>query len=176
MTEHQDIGARLLGWADRLANLLAVIGGFAVIALVIVTVVAVVWRYVLNDPIFGIDDVSTMMLIVAVAGAMAYGGRTGAHVKVDIISNVVGRKVTRFTDIIVRVGGFVIIALTTYALVESAMCGYACGNFTPNLTISHFPFYILLAIAMGVYAIILILELISGLAHFSDARDPNERE
>ncbi len=39
--------------------------------LVGLTVVSVFWRYLLNDPIFGITDLSRMSLAVIVAGALA---------------------------------------------------------------------------------------------------------
>ena len=53
-------------------------GAAAVLLLVGLTVTAVVFRYVLNDPIFGIDDLSQVGLSLAVAGSIAYGRRARA--------------------------------------------------------------------------------------------------
>ena len=53
--------------------------------------------------------------------------------------------------------------------------GTRCGHFTPNLVIPHLPFYMALAVAMAVYAAVLVLELIIGLVHFRADRDPNEQ-
>ena len=62
-----------LGTVERglhwIAGLFALAGGLALGVLGAVTGVSVFWRYVLNDPIFGIEDVSTMALTVVVAGA-----------------------------------------------------------------------------------------------------------
>jgi hypothetical protein len=49
-----------------------------------------------------------------------------------------------------------------------------CGYFTPNLAISQQPFYWVMVAGMATYAVVLILELIIGLRHFGDDRDPNE--
>lgn len=161
---------------DRLAAILAIIGGATVVFLVGLTVVAVFWRYVLNDPIFGITDISRMSMAVIVAGSLAYGARQGGFVHVDILKSIAGRKWTRYTDVLVRVAGIAIIGTAAWALREEARCGFECGEFTDNLEILHPPFYWLLAIAMAVYGLILVCELIIGLAHFNAAIDPHETE
>ncbi len=144
--------------------------------LVGLTVVSVFWRYLLNDPIFGITDLSRMSLAVIVAGALAYGGRLGGFVHVDILAVVGGRKVTRYTDIAVRLSGIAILALATYSLREEARCGFECGEFTDNLEIVHTPFYWLMAAAMAIYTLMVVCEFIIGLANFGADRDPNEYE
>ena len=144
--------------------------------LVGLTVVSVFWRYLLNDPIFGITDISRMSLAVIVAGSLAYGARHGAFVHVDILKAVGGRRLTRYTDVLVRLGGIAIVGAATWALRDEARCGFECGEFTDNLEIVHTPFYWLLALAMAAYGLILVCELLVGLAHFNAADDPNEHE
>ena len=163
-----------LAWLDRCSAVLAVVGAVAIVLLVALTVVAVVFRYLLDDPIFGIDDLSQVGLSLAVAGSIAYGGRVGAHVHVDVLHMVGGRKVTRYTDILARAIGAFIVGLTAYALVEQGLCGTRCGHFTPNLVIPHLPFYLVLAAAMAIYAAVLALELVIGVIHLRADRDPNE--
>ena len=63
---------------DFLSTALTISGGIAAAGLVIVTVVAVFSRYILGDPIFGIDDVSTMLLSAVVSGSILYGAKVGA--------------------------------------------------------------------------------------------------
>ena len=174
LSERVTFADRGLYWIDRISGVLALVGGAMTVILVVLTVVAVFFRYVLNNPIFGVDDLSQVALSVVVAGSIAYGARAGAHVHVDILGMVGGRKVTRYTDIFVRAVGAVIVGLTAYSLVDQGLCGMRCGNFTPNLTIPHFPFYMLLAAAMAVYAVILAAELIVGVIHFWADEDPNE--
>jgi TRAP-type C4-dicarboxylate transport system permease small subunit len=147
-----------------------------VVFLVGLTVVSVFWRYILNDPIFGITDISRMSLAVIVAGSLAYGARRGAFVHVDILKTVAGRKWTRYTDVVVRLAGIAVIAAATWALRDEARCGFECGEFTDNLEIVHPPFYWLLAAAMATYGLILICELLIGFANFGADNDPNEHE
>lgn len=167
--------ARCLKGLDRVAGLLAILSGAAAVFLVGLTVVAVVWRYLLGDPIFGVGDLSRMTLAVVVAGAIAYGARRGAHVHVDVLQMVGGRRVTRYTDVPVRLIGIAVTLTAAYALYEASLCGFACGEFTDNLGIIHTPFYRLLAAGMALYGLILLCELLAGLAQFRCERDPNEQ-
>ena len=115
-----------------------------------------------------------MALSVAAAGSIAYGARRGAHV--DVLQMVAGRRVTRYTDVMVRLLGFVIVAVLSWALWEEGACGFDCGNFTDNLEIIHTPFYRILSVSMALYAAILVLELVAGIAHFDAPVDPNAHQ
>ena len=56
-----------------------------------------IWRYILNDPLFGITDISRMSLAVIVMGALAYGGRRGGF-SMSISWRRSAARVTRYTD------------------------------------------------------------------------------
>ena len=174
MAETPHVLRRAERWLARLTGLLALVGGLAIFGLVGVTIVGVFSRYVLNDPIFGIDDLSQVGLSLVVAGSIAYGGRAGAHVHVDVLHMIGGRRVTRYTDVLARAIGVFVVGLTAYALIRQGMCGTRCGHFTANLAIPHLPFYMVLAVSMAIYAAILALELVVGLVHFAAGRDPHE--
>lgn len=155
---------------------LAIIGGATVVFAVGLTVVSVIWRYVLNSPIHGIEDLSRMSLAVIVAGSIAYGARQGAHVKVDVLEMVGGRAWTRFTDVVVRVLSLLVVGATAWALFEEGVCGFECGEFTDNLGLPHRPFQWFLALSMLLYTLVILLELLVGIANFGASRDPNEHE
>lgn len=171
--------SKSLEWAfravDFLSAALAFIGAMGALALVAVTVVAVFFRYVIGDPIFGIGDLSTMLLVVVVAGSIIYGAKIGAHVQVDVLNMVGGRKVTRYCDVVVRFLSALIAFLLAIALWDEIQCGEDCGYFTPNLEIGHTPFHAVLMVSMAGYGCLQVLELIEGLIHFRADVDPNER-
>ena len=168
--------AGLLAGLDRglgiLAGLFAAAGAAALAVLLGVTVVAVVWRYALNAPIFGIEDVSTMALVVVVAASVAHGARRGAHIAIDLIGRF-GRRLTRLTDVAARALGAGMLVLAAWALADRGSCGLPCGAITSNLGIAHTPFYHALAAALGLHALVLLLQLALGLIHWS-GEDPNE--
>ncbi|RMF35527.1 MAG: TRAP transporter small permease [Alphaproteobacteria bacterium] len=163
-------------WFDRqlgrLAGLFALAGSLAVAGLMLITVVAVIWRYFLNRPIFGIEDISVVTLTVMAAGAVAYGARHRAHVSVDVISHFAGRRIRRLTDLVMRLLALGILALATYALFDKA-CGAEKACITANFSIAHRPFYYGLGLAFGFYALQMLFELIGGILHFTGS-DPHE--
>ncbi len=168
---------KTLIWAEkqlgRLAGLLAIVGGVSIVALMAITMIGVFWRYALNNPIFGIEDVSTMALTIVVAASVAYGAHHQSHVSVNIITMVAGRRVTRATDALARALGATMLGIASYALFTKGGCGLPCGAITNNLSIVHTPFYYVLAVAIGSYALLLLVHLLIGLAHWSGV-DPNE--
>ena len=157
----------------RLAGLFAIAGSIGITVLLGITVVAVFWRYMLNAPIFGIEDISIVALTIVAAGAVAYGGRNDAHVSINLITYFFGRNVTRVTDLIMRGATAAICFLATYALVVKS-CGIEKACITSNLSIEHRPFFYVLAVAMGFYGLHMLLQMMAGLASWQDENDPHE--
>ena len=175
MPDPQQSPDRTLDSVDRAVGWLARIGSITMVALVVLTGIGVFFRYIMNDPINGLGDILGLTLSITVACSLAYGGRVGAHVAVDVLGMVGGRKVTRWTDPLVRVLGIFIIVVAVYALIKNGLCGIICGFLTSSLAIPHEPFYYFLAFGLSVYGVVLLAELIVGLRHFSQDVDPNEK-
>jgi TRAP-type C4-dicarboxylate transport system permease small subunit len=170
---------KYLLWADkqlgRLAGLFAIVGSVAIVGLMMITVIAVAWRYGLNDPIFGIEDLSVITLTFVAAGAVCFGARHNAHVSINIISYFAGRKVTRYTDALMRILVIGIVGLATYGLFTKA-CGIEKACITSNFSIVHRPYYYVLGLAMGLYGLHVLVQLLISLVHFNGADPTEERD
>jgi TRAP-type C4-dicarboxylate transport system permease small subunit len=72
-----------LDWMDkqlgRVTGLFAIIGGLGVLSLMLIILVAVIWRYGINNPIFGIGDLSVLVLSV-VAASSVISARATMHI------------------------------------------------------------------------------------------------
>ncbi len=156
---------------QRVAGALAALGALGIVALMGITLAAVIWRYWFRDPISGTGDLSQMTLIIVAGAAVAYGARHQAHVSVDLIAPL-GRRVTRVTDIVMRLLTLFIIGLSVYALMDKA-CGLERACITSTLSIEHRPFFWYLAVAMAVYAAQVAVHLGIGIATFH-GNDPTE--
>lgn len=175
MSRPPQLPDRALTLVDRAAGWLARIGSITMVALVVLTGIGVFFRYVVNDPINGLGDILGLTLSITVACSLAYGGRVGAHVAVDVLGMVGGRKVTRWTDPVVRLLGIFIVGVAVYALIKNGLCGILCGFLTSSLAIPHEPFYYFLAFGLTAYGVVLTAEFIAGLVHFSADVDPSEK-
>ena len=130
----------------------AVAGGVALVVMVATVVVAVVARYVLNEPIFGTQDISAMALVIVVASAIVYGAWDNAHVAVDAIDSIAPKRATKATDVVARLLGAATAAMAAFALFRHGECGAACGATTPSLLIVHTPFFYALGSAFAAVA------------------------
>lgn len=166
---------RVQFWLDRLSALFAIAGALGVFVLMMLTAIGVIWRYVLVSPIFGLQDVSSMTAAVVAACTVAFGASQKSHITVNIMPKHFGRSVRRVTDVIARGSGVIILTLSAHALIKKGNCGLPCGNVTGNLTIPHAPFYYILAIALGFFALTLAVHVLAGIANWT-GEDPNEVE
>ena len=160
---------KLIGAA---AQLLAFVGSIGIVSLIAITVAAVTWRYGLNDPIFGIEDLSVVTLTIVAGAAVAYGARTNAHISINVIRVFGGRSLTRYLDAVMRLLTAAILALATYALFTKA-CGIEKACITNNFSIEHRYFYYYLGLSMAVYTLHVLIHFLIGLWHFR-TNDPNE--
>ncbi len=170
---HRDRFAQAESYCGRVAAAFAVVGGVALVVLLAITVAEVFWRYVLNDSLLWVEDLSTMSLVVVVAAAVAYGAREGSHVCVNLIARIAGRRATRFTDAVARLLGVAVTTTAAYALFVHGSCGPSCGAATSSVSISHTPFYYALGAALAAYGMLLASQLLLGFATW-DGKDPNE--
>lgn len=163
--------SRAFAFVDRAVRLIALYaGGVAVAGLAALIVVAVVFRYVFNSPIFGADDFNQILLVFTVAFSVGYSGRTGGQVAVEILGVVTGPTVTRWTDIAVKAAGCAMTGVLVWMLVESGHNAARYGETTLSLEITLQPFFWTLAFGMALYGLVLLAEtaaLVSG-------RDPDE--
>ena len=147
---------------DRLIHPVALFaGGAALVGLSLIIVIAVIFRYVFNSPIFGADDFNQMFLLATVAFGVAYSGRKGGQVVVEILTIVSGPNFTRWTDIFVKLLGFVMMSILFWVLIESGINAEEYGETTRSLEITLQPFFWLLAFGMALYGVVLVFEMVA---------------
>ncbi|WP_342076826.1 TRAP transporter small permease [Yoonia sp. SS1-5] len=134
---------------DGSGGVIAVIGSIGLLGLVFLTVADVVWRYALNDPIFGLIDVSMMVSSAVVACSVTWAALKKAHVTIELIEGHFGVKSLLYLGRIIETLTALLFATACYALIKKSTCGFACGDITDNLAIPHGPFYLALAASMA---------------------------
>jgi TRAP-type C4-dicarboxylate transport system permease small subunit len=105
--------------ADGLIGLSAAIGSLALVAEVGLILVDVIGR-AFGAPLFGSQDMITMVMVLLVFGGMALCDRQGGHISVDLIERHVPAIVNRLIDMFSALLGAVIFVFIAYAVMESA--------------------------------------------------------
>ncbi|NKB21339.1 MAG: TRAP transporter small permease subunit [Alphaproteobacteria bacterium] len=152
---------------------LAILAGVTLLFLMLLTVYAVVMRYIFNAPILWALDVGRMGLVVLVFFGLGYCGLTGGHIAVDFISVLAPPKLVRVSDVIIRSGCFVLIALMAWQGFKQGLDAIEMGEGTNELEIPLFPFFGVVALGSAIYCIVLLLQ-VSRAARREPMDDPGE--
>ena len=163
-------GTAVAAWATRS---LAYVAGAALLWLMLLTVVAVVMRYVFNAPILGAQDISELSLAVVVFLGIPYCGWTGGHVAVDLISSVVGESRLRYTDTLMRLAGAVLFGFVAWQAMRQGLDALEYGDATNLVDISHYPFMFLMSFGWLLFAVVLLLQAAAGILQAPQA--PQEK-
>jgi TRAP-type C4-dicarboxylate transport system permease small subunit len=148
----------LLHLVDRVVRAVALYCGGAVLAaLMAVIIVDVAGRYVFNAPLYGSLDLAVVLLVLAVSCAIGYGGRTGAA---DMVTTLVGPKFEWISGVCIKVLAGGVTAIWSWRLFVTGQTAARLGESTQLLNIPFAPVYAALAIGVGLYAMVLIVEAV----------------
>jgi TRAP-type C4-dicarboxylate transport system permease small subunit len=151
----------IIGQLDRLLTWVTLILGGGVLAFMTVYCAfnAAIMRKLLNSPIIGAEDVLVVTLVAVVALSIPFGARTGAHIEIDFMEPRMSPAFAKWSLIIVKCAGFVLLAIMSWRLWLAGGSAAKFGETTQLLYIPYGPFYYLLAVSIGVYAIVLVLDV-----------------
>lgn len=156
--EGADRNQLLTRLVDRNLRGMALLSGGVLLGLVGLTVVDVALRYLFNAPLFGGQDIAEMALLTVVALAVAYCGRSGGHVAVDLIGGLLSPGVARVLDVLVRLMSAAILSVIVWRCFVNGLDAAEYGEASNLLNIPYLPFYFLLSFGFAVYAAVIVLE------------------
>ena len=104
---------------DRLIGLSNILGSVALALVTIVILIDVIGRY-FGAPLRGAQDIGQMGMVIIVFGGMAYCGRHGGHIAIDIVENAFPPRMNRVIDICVAFLGAVLFGAIAWKVIQSA--------------------------------------------------------
>lgn len=157
----------LIKWLDRTLIWISLICGGAALAFMTVFsfVNVIIMRKALNAPIQGAEDLLLLSLVVIVALSIPYGARTGAHIEIEVLETRMSAAFAKWSMVFVKLLGIALLVVMSWRLWETGTKAVKFGETTQQLLISYEPFYYLLSVAIGVYALIIILDIWQLLCH-----------
>ncbi|HZA67342.1 MAG TPA: TRAP transporter small permease [Geminicoccaceae bacterium] len=135
---------------DRLSTLIERIAGLFLAAITVLVFASAIGRYAFAAPIPDAFDVSRLMLGVAVLWGFASVGYRGAHIKVDLVAEVVPPRLCFWLDVIASVVLLLFTAVLAWMLLGRVESAYASNEATFDLRLAVWPW--LAAIWLGVLA------------------------
>ncbi len=149
----------LRGAADRLIDLSAALGAFALVVIMGVVVVDVIGRY-FGAPLYGAQDIQQMTAVFVVFGGMAYCDRQGRHIVVDLLKPVFSRRINFILTILGNVFGVVIFALIAWYMWEASKFAEMLNLATNILQLPRVPFQYAIAAFSALTSAAMVLRLV----------------
>jgi TRAP-type C4-dicarboxylate transport system permease small subunit len=144
------------GLFGKFLRLLAILGGWVVVALMAYTVLDVVMRYCFNNPFSSSLEVTEFAMSAIVFLGIAYCGWLGGHVAVDIFERPLDHPRLRFVPIVLTfVGALLFIAIAWLTMDEAIATMHRVSNM---LRWPHYPFQFVVAFGSAMYAIVLFVQ------------------
>jgi len=150
-----------IGTLDKILTILALVGGGATLAFMVFvsSFNVVIMRKALNSPVQGVEDLLILSLVILVAFAIPFGGRTGAHIEIEIFESRMSPGFARWSMLAMRIAAGGLMLVMAYQLVRAGQNATKFGETTQQLLISYEPFYYLLALSVGLYVLVLLSDV-----------------
>jgi TRAP-type C4-dicarboxylate transport system permease small subunit len=143
-----------------LTNIALFGGGMTLLFLTVLSVFNVlVMRKALNSPIKGAEDILVLALVVLVAFAIPFGARTGAHIEIEVLETAMSKTFAWISLLAMKMLGVIILAIMSWRLMDAGANAGRFGESSQTLLISYAPFYYLLSVWVGLYCVVLLLEI-----------------
>jgi len=144
------------GVFGSLLRLLALIGGWVIVALMVYTVADVILRYIFNRPFSGSIEVTEFAMSAIVFLGIAWCGWLGGHVAVDILERPLENPRLRFVPVVLTfVSGLLFVAIA-WLTVDEALA--TMGRVSNMMRWPHYPFQFIVALGSAMYAVVLFIQ------------------
>ena len=138
---------------ERLFRLIALLGGLGLLGLLALTVAAVLMRKGFGSPLIGVFDISQVTLIVIVFSGMAHCGITRGHVAVELFNDFFSAQIQRVVNFLVNITTAVLLGFMSWVSLIRAFDARDLNEATMIIFIPHFPFMIIVALGLALYAL-----------------------
>ena len=99
-----------------LMNLDIVVASSILAVLIVLTFLGVVWRYIFNNPFTWLEEVQTSCMVWIVFAAAGAAFRTGNHVAIEMIVDMMPKKIQKIMEWVISV---IVVVVIGYLFVQS---------------------------------------------------------
>lgn len=149
---------------DKITAIMSIVSYVGVSVIVLLTVVDVFLTKAFDAPILGAYEITEQLLLITVYASFAYGQSNKSHINMALVLTRLPRTLRFICYSLMCALSVGIAGLVGYAGVLQSIKNLTTGVVTSNLYIPTFPFVLIAAIAMFVFAIALLYDLILSIA------------
>lgn len=154
MIQNLDKGIRSLN------VLLAYAGSYVLFGMMLLTIFDVIGRYIFNLPITGAFEITEAMMVTIVFFFIAYAQAKKSHVAVDLVVNLLPKKLRVLIDIITHTLSLLMMVLIAWMSILRWLELVRIKEYTAILHIPVSPFLLILALGCFVLCIELVKDML----------------
>lgn len=148
------MSAREQAWKRRAEALLGVAASAILFAMMLLTTVDVVARYVFNRPLRGAFEVTELLLVVLIFAGLPLVSFAGEHAVMDFVDRVLGRRAQVALERVVQAVSAALMFLLTWLVWGKADRVWAYRDATDVLRVVYGPFVYFMAVMIGLTGLI----------------------
>ena len=141
-------------WKRRVEALLGVAASIILLAMMLLTTIDVVARYVFNRPLRGAFEVTELLLLVLIFAGLPLVSFTNEHAVMDFIDRVLGRRALRGLMAAVELVSALLMLFLAWLVWGKAERIWAYRDATDVLRILYGPFVYFMAMALALAGVI----------------------
>jgi TRAP-type C4-dicarboxylate transport system permease small subunit len=141
----------------RVARFFDLVAGLLLAAMVVVTCIDVVGRYLFNRPMKGAFELTEVLMAALIFAALPAITARREHIAVDLLDRYFSRRAAQVRSAVIELGSALVVGALAYIFFEQAKQTYADGLYTQALQISLAPIVFFAMGALGVAAILHLL-------------------
>jgi TRAP-type transport system small permease protein len=149
---------------ERLLRLIAYAGGLILVGLMLLVIYEISMRYFYGRPFRGGYELTELAMSLIVAFGLPYTAIVRGHVSVDVFSRWLDLPALRWLTVLVHLTGAALLAYVAWRAWLHAAGGLRFGDMTNMMRIPKYPFQFAVAISLGLFALVLLLEAAKALA------------
>lgn len=162
-------GARDL--PGHLLRFVALVGGFVLLAIMLLVSTAVIFRYVLNQPILGDHELVEIGMSLVAMMAMPFAAMTGTHIRVDVLDPYIGALGRFLGDVFARAVACFVLLLLVRKTWGKTLDAHEYGDVTNMIEIPVWIAYGAITAGMGLFGVVLAVQLVTQLTRGISAHE-----
>lgn len=147
----------------RVARSAATLAGLAVLAIVVLITYDVLMRFFFDQPQLFVDEAASFLEVLVIFGGLAYAFRTGTHVRVDLLTTHLPRRVRARLRALALGLGLVFLAIVIWTTAQSALTAYRYGRVSAVMLYPLWAPMLVIPLGLALLAVVMLIALAAQL-------------
>lgn len=146
----------MIGRASKAASFL---GGLATLFIAGAVTCDVLLRYLLNQPLLGVDEIAGFLQVLVVFWGCAYTFQQGGHIRVDLVTSHLPGPVRAWLRVVTLLLGLVLLGVVCWVTTESMLTAYRYQRVSVVMLFALWPAMLLIPTGLALMGVVMLATL-----------------